>query len=255
MILLSPAKKIQSAKPSVPLALSKARFDDKRAYLVELLKARSQAELKALFGVSDAIAALNYERYRDFSASFDKDKEAAPAVFLFAGDAYKSLQADTLDAATLNYAQDHLRILSGLYGCLRPLDLIAPYRLEMGTKINQYMSGNLYDYWQDTLTQALADDIKKNQAKAVFNLASIEYAKAIDFKKLPVPVYDIAFKQRRDGALKTIGILAKRARGALSREILRHKVASREDLIGLTLEGYQYDSALSSTNNIVFVGD
>ncbi len=248
-ILLSPAKKLdlKSKYPNydytVPLFINEA------AKLIEVLKHKSPEEIKELMKLSDNLANLNWERYQNWS-KFHTTDTARPAIFTFNGDVYEGLDIKHFNEADLFKANDKIRILSGLYGVLRPFDLIYPYRLEMGTKLQFDGYKNLYEFWHDKVTDFLNKDAKKDEV--LVNLASQEYFKAIDKKKLKNPVVDIVFKDYKDGELKTISLYAKKARGMMSSFIIQNNIDKVDDLKLFNLGGYQYDENLSEENKLVF---
>ena len=251
LVLISPAKKLDFDSEALCSTFTEPRFQKQTGALVALAKKLSRADLKRLMGLSDKLAELNYVRYQNFQPRFTPEN-AKQAAYAFRGDTYVGLDADTLSEDDLKYAQDHLRILSGLYGLLRPLDLMQPYRLEMGTKFTNPNGEDLYDFWQDTLTKAVNDDIGAQNGKAVINLASNEYIKAIDPSKLAADFITPHFKEIKNGIPKTIGLFAKRARGAMARYIIQNRIETPEALKKFSADGYQYQPDLSSATDFVF---
>lgn len=256
LTLLSPAKSLdfESALPA-PLpagAPTQPRLLDRAADLVAHARALSADDLKSLMGISDALATLNVDRFRAFRTPFTPDN-ARPAVFAFNGDVYAGLAADTLEAGAIAFAQRHLRILSGLYGLLRPLDLIQPYRLEMGIALKTPGARTLYAYWGDTITDLIAADLADAGTPVVVNLASQEYFGAVRPQRLPCPVVTPHFKERRGNQLKVISFNAKRARGAMARALCAAGIDRPDDLKDLAPDGYRFDAALSDDRNWVFV--
>lgn len=199
--------------------------------------------------ISKDLSQLNYERNQDWSLPFTKDN-ARPAIYAFNGDVYRGLDAYTIPKSKIKKLQDTVRILSGLYGVLKPLDLIQPYRLEMGTKLEVGKQKNLYGFWKDELTKALNEELDDDEL--FLNLASVEYFKAIDRKALKVPIVDVDFKELKNGEYKTIGIYAKLARGFMARYIIDHNAETLDDVKGFDLENYRYHEKLSVENKLVF---
>jgi len=202
-----------------------------------------------MMSISDDLAQLNAERYAQWSLPFTNDN-SKQAVYSFNGDVYQGLEADSLAEADIKYAQDHLRILSGLYGILRPLDSIQPYRLEMGTSWAITPKKNsLYKYWKPALTEKLKADIEEVSAEFILNLASQEYAKAVDFKKMNIPVISPDFKEERGDKFQMISFFAKKARGLMAKYAIENRVTKPEELKGFDLEGYHFNELLSDLSN------
>lgn len=201
--------------------------------------------------VSGKIADLNFDRYESWNKRFTK-KNAKQAVLAFKGDVYTGLDAMSFNAKDFKFAQNHLRILSGLYGLLRPLDLMQAYRLEMGTKLDTDHGKNLYEFWGSTITEGLNTQLKKIKSDHLINLASNEYFKAVKPKLLDAEIITPAFKEFKDGDYKMIGIYAKKARGMLSRYIIKHQLTNPEDIKSFTEEGYKFSKKLSTGNTWVF---
>lgn len=252
LALVSPAKKLKFSDDLPCEDMSQPVFKDEIQDLVSILKDKSDRDLMSLMSISDKLGALNYERYQSFSSSFDPET-SRQAAFLFQGDTYVGLKADTFSNDDLAYAQDHFAILSGLYGVLRPLDLMQPYRLEMGTKLANDNGEDLYDFWQGKLTNYLQEQLQSHKAPYLINLASNEYIKAIDAKAFGDKFITCHFKENKDGKLKTIGLLAKRARGTMARYIIQNKIEKPEDLKGFTEDDYAFDASLSDAQNFYFV--
>ena len=201
--------------------------------------------------LSDNLAELNFQRYKDFATPFHLGN-AKQAALVFNGDTYLGLKANTLDEPAMEYAQQHLRILSGLYGILRPLDLIQPYRLEMGAKFQPPEFNNLYDFWGDQITKAINEVISHQNDHTVINLASLEYFKAVKTNELIGPVVTPIFKEVKNGQTRTIGMFAKRARGSMARFIITNRLDSAEGLKDFNSDGYEYRNDLSDERNWVF---
>ena len=250
-IVISPAKTIDM-KSKVPVSTySVFMFTDEAEELAGILKQKSREELKELMGISDSLAKLNYDRYRNWHFPFS-DEEGRQALFAFKGDVYAGLDAYNLPGGSIRFAQEHLFILSGLYGLLRPLDMILPYRLEMGTKLKNPKGDNLYKYWGDKITDAINEEMEKNSSGILVNLASNEYFKSIGLKKLKAKVITPVFKNSKNGEYKVISIYAKRARGLMTRFILNNRITDPEELNGFNEEGYYYNPNLSSPDMPVF---
>lgn len=251
IILLSPAKSLNFETPDFK-EHSLPRLLDDSQYLVNLLKKKDIDFLRSLMKVSDKIAVLNAQRFQDFETPF-RPQNAKQAVLAFSGDVYSALQADTFSADEFAFAQKHLRILSGLYGLLRPLDLMQAYRLEMGLKFKNGSKKNLYEFWGNKITNLLNDDLAENGGNFVLNLASQEYFKSIKIDALHVPVVNVHFKEERDGKLKIISFNAKKARGAMSKQVIQYKIMDAEGLKSLNVNDYLYVDKLSTENDLVFV--
>ena len=252
LVLISPAKKLDFEHPA-PIEISaRPPLLDKAKELAEILKTKNRSELKSLMNISDNLADLNYKRYQNFSTPFDMSN-AKQAILTFQGDTYKGLNADTLDQDDLEYAQRHLRILSGLYGILRPLDLMQPYRLEMGTKLPNPKGEDLYDFWTQTLTKQCNQDIANENERAVINLASQEYISSIDKKSLNAPFITCHFKDVKKGKARVIGLLAKRARGMMARYIIRNRLQDPHKLKDFDEGGYKFTADQSTDSDLVFI--
>jgi len=253
IFLLSPAKTLDFETPLPPgLAATLPRFPDRTRELVEVLRRRSPAELSRLMHISDALARLNAGRFRDF-AETPAPANARQAVLAFAGDVYDGLQARKLDRAALDWAQRHVRILSGLYGLLRPLDRIQPYRLEMGTRLSIGRARSLYDYWGPAIAEALNEDLAADATPVVVNLASQEYFHAVDLRVLKARVVECVFEDRKgNGPYKIVSFFAKKARGLMVRYAVERRARLPAQLLGFDLEGYRHDPAASGPERIVF---
>lgn len=250
LILLSPAKKLLKTTMPYPGKTSQPIFTNKTDILAKLMQSKSVQEIATLMDLSPDLAALNFERYQQF------DKQTAyPALFLFQGDVYQGLQANTLEPNALDFAQSHLRILSGLYGLLKPLDSIQPYRLEMGVRLENPCGKNLYHFWQETITQALNDELATQKNPMLINLASTEYFKSIHEKKINYPIQTINFYEKKNDQLKIIGIHAKKARGVMARFLIEHQIDNIEQVKDFKLLGYTYHQATSSNQQLDFIRD
>ncbi len=250
IVLLSPAKTLDTA-PSEVKSSTKPRLLKQSEELVSLLKKKSAADIQTLMGVSEKIAQVNVERYATFTTPF-KLKTHKQAALMFKGDVYQGLQADTFDKADMDFAQQHVRILSGLYGVLRPLDLMHPYRLEMGTKLKNGSFKNLYEFWDQDITKVLNKDLKQAGTDIILNLASKEYFKSVQPKSLKGQVVTVHFKEKRGDKLKVIAFNAKKARGAMTHQIVKFKITATEQLKDLEVNGYLYNANESSGADLVF---
>lgn len=251
--IISPAKTLDFTEDKRIDHHSKPLFLKEASTIAKEMKSYSPEEIEKLMRISPKLAELNYSRYKEWN---EKEKDnIKPAILAFRGDVYQALNVDTLGKENLDFANDHLRILSGLYGIIRPYDSIMPYRLEMGTslKFNEY--NNLYEFWREKLTEKFQEELRGHKHKAIINLASEEYSKAINFKELPkdIKVINIDFKEFRNGKYKTVGILAKRARGYMTRYILENYIDDPEELKGFEVEEYSFNETMSSNKNWVFI--
>ena len=249
--LISPAKTLDFSDHRADI-YTEPRLLTQTKRLVRILKKKNAADLMALMSISEKLGTLNFERYQNFSKDFNEEN-AKQAILAFKGDVYLGLEAESMNDQELNYAQDHLRILSGLYGLLRPLDLMQPYRLEMGTKLENKNGKDLYAFWGDDITKLLNRDLKENGCDTLVNLASKEYFKAINTKKLNARLVDIDFKENRDGVYKVISFNAKKARGTMSRLIIQNQIETVDGLKALEIDGYRYSEDLSSEDHLLFV--
>ena len=250
--ILSPAKKLDKNTDREIPNTTTPDFLDEGKELVEELRKLSPDDISALMNVSRSIAELNYERYARWHTPFTREN-AQPAVFLFNGQVYQGLQAESLKDEDLHFGQEHLRILSGLYGLLRPLDLIQPYRLEMGTKMSNPRGDDLYTFWGDRLTQAINESLQQHDHKVLLNLASNEYYKAVKKEKLDGEVITPVFKEKKGDQYKTVAVYAKKARGLMSRFILRNRIDDPEAVQSFDEEGYVFSPQQSSQKEWVFV--
>ena len=248
-IVISPAKSLdfESALPSKKY--TEAQFLNKAETIQKTLKKKKPKALMDLMDISEKLADLNWQRNQDWSLPFTTEN-ARPAVYAFNGDVYIGLDAYTISEEKLEVLQDKLRILSGLYGLLKPLDLMQPYRLEMGTNLKVGTKKNLYEFWKKTITDSLNKEVKKDEL--FVNLASNEYFSAVDVKSLKVPVITPEFKDYKDGKLKMISFFAKKARGLMVRYIIDNNVETLDELKNFNYEGYAFDANLSKGNKLVF---
>ncbi|MEN9337405.1 MAG: hypothetical protein RLZZ500_2392 [Bacteroidota bacterium] len=249
-IVISPAKSLDFERPVPTTQFTDFTFSKKSATIDRVLKKKKPKQLMELMEISEKLAELNWQRNQERDVTTITPENGRQAVFAFDGEVYVGLDAYSLTEAQLAEAQDKLRILSGLYGILKPLDLMQPYRLEMGTNMPVGTSKNLYAFWKDTLTKAMNAELQKGEL--FVNLASTEYFSALDAKKLKVPVITPEFKDYKDGKLKMISFFAKKARGLMVRYILDTGATTLEDLKGFNYEGYAFDANLSSPTKLVF---
>ncbi|MGC1272586.1 MAG: peroxide stress protein YaaA [Planctomycetaceae bacterium] len=251
LALLSPSKTLAATPRPHIAGTTTPDFLDEAETLVTRLRRYSPAELAALMDVSEKLADANHERYRNWSRPFTPEN-AVPAILAFRGDVYLGLEADTFDAKALAFAQKQLRILSGLYGLLRPLDLIQPYRLVMGTTFPKGRPASLYEFWDDRIADAINAAIAGQKKPTVVNLASNEYFNAVNLEALCARVITPTFKQERDGTLKHLSFFAKKARGLMARYLVNHRLKSPDGLLDFDLEGYRYNEADSTDDEPVF---
>lgn len=251
IVLLSPAKTLDEQAVQVADA-TLPRFRTKSANLVKVLRKKSVPALRKLMGISEKLAVLNADRYQAYSEEFTEDN-AKPAALMFKGDVYTGLEANTLTETEMQFAQQHVRILSGLYGLLRPLDLIQPYRLEMGTRLRQGKRKNLYEFWDTTITELINEDLQSSGGEEVVNLASQEYFHAVKADQLSGKLVNIHFKEDRDGKLKVISFNAKKARGKLAQLMIKERITKAESLKELVADGYTYSAELSTETDWLYV--
>ncbi len=250
LAVISPAKTFGHGKCAVANR-TQPEFLNESNKLVAYLKKMNESNLQKLMGVSRAIAKLNAERYANWKKSL-RAGQAECALSAFRGDVYRSLDSDSFDKRDVEFAQKHLLILSGLYGALKPLDLIQPYRLEMGTRLKTERCDNLYQFWGDKVTQALNCELQKGKPNVLINLASEEYFRVIDASQLKGKIIAPMFKEKRGGAYKAIGIMAKRARGAMARYIIKNRLRTVSAIKQFDYDGYGYRDDLSDDSRWVF---
>ncbi len=251
LFVLSPAKKLDYDSVLPTESHTQPLFVKEAAQLIKVLKTQSTAEVAALMDLSDALAQLNVDRYASWKTTFTQ-KNARQAVLAFNGDVYEGMNAATLKEKDLHWAQDHVVILSGLYGVLRPLDLMQPYRLEMGTKLKNPVGATLYAFWQKTIAPYLNERLAKEKNPIVVNLASEEYFKAIDLKALNARIVQCVFQDGKNDVYKVVSFHAKRARGLMARYAIEKRVTKPEDLTKFDSEGYAYVASLSTGDKLVF---
>jgi len=251
LFLLSPAKSLDYDTPAGDVPHTQPQFVPQAAALIDILKQKSPQEVAALMSLSDTLSGLNVARYQSWRPRFTA-KNAKQAVLAFNGDVYGGLDAKTLDAAALGWLQQHACILSGLYGVLRPLDYMQPYRLEMGTPLAGPHGKNLYEFWGSQIAEHLNDRLRSEVAPVIINLASQEYFKAVDRLALKASVIDCVFEEDRGGKFKIISFHAKRARGLMARFAATHQVVLPEQLKAFAAEGYAFDATASEPLRLVF---
>ena len=248
-VLLSPAKSLDFKSQLPTEKNSFLCFEKEAKYLNSILKSKSPKDLSDLMGVSTKIADLNYERNHNWSLPFTK-KNARQSVYAFSGDVYRGLDAYSIDPEKIDFMQSTVRIISGLYGLVKPLDLIQPYRLEMGTKLSFDDNKNLYEYWREKITSQLNLELSENEP--VLNLASNEYFKAIDSKVVNGDIYSANFKEFKDGKYKTIAIFSKKARGMMARYIIENNISDIISLKSFNYDRYIFNENLSSDKELIF---
>lgn len=254
LTVISPAKRLDETRRDLPdgLTATEPMFAADAAKLARIARGLSVAELRALMGISEPLAKLNAERFRTFKTKPSPDM-VKPAAFCFDGDTYAGLEAKTLDADALRWAQGRLRILSGLYGLLRPLDLIQPYRLEMGSRLENPKGQDLYAYWGNRIARALNEAAEEAGAGVLVNCASQEYFGAVDRKALKLRVVTPVFLEGRGAEAKIVSFFAKKARGAMARFIAENRLTDAEALRDFSTGGYAFDAERSDSDTLVFL--
>lgn len=252
--IISPAKKLNELVEIPTKKYTQAKLLDQAQQLMPLLQQLAPHEIATLMSISDKLALQNAERYHNWQPPFTPEN-AKQAVYLFNGDVYEGLDALHLTESALDYLQQHMSILSGLYGVLKPLDLIQPYRLEMSIKLKNARGKDLYTFWGDIITNTIEQNIQLEEYKVLINLASQEYFKAINTKKISVPVIAPVFKDQKNGKYKIISFYAKRARGLFMRFAAENQLTDPEQLKEFDYDGYYYDKASSSESEWVFLRD
>ncbi len=254
LTVISPAKTLDYETPATTRQATQPAFLSRASELVEDARRLTPGDIQSLMGVSESIANLNHERFMNWHPEFTP-QNAKQALLAFKGDVYTGLAAETLDAKGLKFAQKHLRILSGLYGLLRPLDLMQPYRLEMGLRFNNRVGKNLYEFWGNDISDAVQADLKKSGSPLLINLASNEYFKSVNAKTLDVEIITPVFKDLKQGKYKMISFFAKKARGLMARFIIDHQLNDPEGLKEFDAEGYYFSKTLSTASELVFLRD
>lgn len=251
LIVISPAKTLNMLPETSSSFYSTPSQLNKSQELVEVLKKKNTKQLEKLMGISTQLAQLNYERFQQWHLTYNSN-EAKQAIFAFRGDVYSGIDIDSFTNDQLEYTQDHLRILSGLYGVLKPMDLILPYRLEMGTPISVGKNKNLYEFWKGIITNEIEKAILAQNDKILINLASNEYFKSIDKRKLGATIITPVFKDNKNGQFKIISFFAKKARGMMSRFLLQNKIGNVEDLKHFEEDGYFFNEKMSTEASPTF---
>jgi len=254
LIVISPAKSLDFDTPAVTAEFTMPEMLNESEKLADRLRKMNPKKLSGLMGISSSLGQLNYERYQNWHQPFTPEN-AKQAVLAFNGDVYQGLDAKSLSPDQLHQLQSKLRILSGLYGVLRPLDLIQPYRLEMGTRLKYQRSKDLYAFWKNKITPKIKEAIHASENNVLINLASNEYYKSIDTKKLGAEIVTPAFKDLKNGEYKMISFFAKKARGLMTRFILENNIKNVEDLQAFDAEGYVFNPRLSKPGTPVFTRD
>ncbi|MHA3891539.1 peroxide stress protein YaaA [Acinetobacter sp. GXMZU3951] len=254
LALISPAKTLdyESALPTDQHTLP--RLLEHSQQLIDVSRKLSASEIASLMSVSEKIAQLNVARFRDWQPEFNFSN-ARQAIFAFKGDVYTGLDAYALSEQDIEFSQNHLRMLSGLYGLLRPLDLMMPYRLEMGTKLANARGHNLYEFWGDQITQLVNQDLAQANSELLVNLASDEYYKAVKESKIQAEIIKPVFLDQKNGKYKVISFYAKKARGLMARYMIQNQLQHAEDLKSFNTDGYYFDAASSSKAELVFKRD
>lgn len=251
LVVVSPAKNLDFKPQKIIQEYTLPEFTDRSETLIASLRKLTTKQISQLMDVNPSIAELNFKRYADWHLPFTPEN-AKQAILAFKGEVYLGLKAWTFAEKDFHYAQDHFRMLSGLYGVLRPLDLMQPYRLEMGIKLETQSAPNLYRYWGDTITEKLNEVLKPMKKPVLVNLASSEYFKSVNQKILSAPVINIEFLENKDSDYRTIVVYTKKARGMLSRFVIQNQIEEPEDMKAFDEEGYIFNSRLSKGNNWVF---
>jgi cytoplasmic iron level regulating protein YaaA (DUF328/UPF0246 family) len=251
LTVISPAKTLDFDSPSITSTVTQPQFLTRAAELVEDARVLEIEAIQKLMGVSENIAQLNYQRFQDWHTPFSL-QNARQALLAFKGDVYIGLKAESLHESHLQFAQQYLRILSGLYGLLRPLDLMQPYRLEMGLPFANRGGKNLYEFWGDTITATINTQLRESNSAVLVNLASQEYFRAVHTRALQAEVITPVFKERKDGQYKVVSFFAKKARGQMARYIIDHELTEPEGMKHFRVSGYRYNKTLSSEHEWVF---
>jgi cytoplasmic iron level regulating protein YaaA (DUF328/UPF0246 family) len=251
LFLLSPAKSLDYASPLPQVHATEPLFTQQSAELIGTLKKKSAKQLAELMDLSEALAKLNVQRYKDWTPS-PSQEQARPAMLAFNGDVYEGLDAKSLNLKDLQWAQQHVAILSGLYGVLRPLDRLQPYRLEMGTSLKHGKHANLYQFWGSQIAEHLNERLATDKPPVVVNLASQEYAKSVDRKVLKARVIECVFQDEKNGQYKIISFFAKQARGMMLRHAITQRAKSPKDLKSFQLGGYAFAPEVSDDDTLVF---
>ncbi|ETS32471.1 hypothetical protein BB987_10970 [Photorhabdus temperata] len=251
LITISPAKTLDYESPLATEKYSQPELLDQSKQLISICRELTPAQIASLMGISDKLAGLNAARFGEWHADFTPEN-ARQAILAFKGDVYTGMQAEVFSDRDFDFAQDHLRILSGLYGVLRPLDLMQPYRLEMGIKLENKRGRDLYSFWGDLITEKLNEALAQQGDNILVNLASDEYFKSVNTKKLAGKIIKPVFLDEKNGKYKIISFYAKKARGLMSRFIIQNQLTQTDRLVEFNLDGYTFDESLSKGNELVF---
>lgn len=254
LIVISPAKTLDFDTPTTSNIHSDAEFTKDSAQLIKVLRKLKVDDISDLMGISPKLAQLNFERFHEWHLPFNEEN-AKQALLAFKGDVYTGIDATTFTNNNFERAQTNLRILSGLYGVLKPMDLIQAYRLEMGKKLENRRGDNLYQFWGDKITKSINQTLKENDHQHLINLASNEYFKSIKGKKVKAEIITPGFKDLKNGEYKMISFFAKKARGLMTRFIIQNEITNPEDLKAFDLDGYIYNPNLSKENAPIFTRD
>ena len=254
LALISPAKTLDYETALPTEKFTQPRLLDHSQELIEVASKLSASEIASLMSVSEKIATLNADRFRDWQPEFNF-ANARQAIFAFKGDVYTGLDAYQLKQQDIDYAQKHLRMLSGLYGLLRPLDLMMPYRLEMGTKLKNTRGNNLYEFWGNTITETINADLAQAKSELLVNIASDEYYKSVKESKIKAEIIKPVFLDQKNGKYKVISFYAKKARGLMARYLLENKIERAEDIKSFNTDGYYFDAESSLKGELVFKRD
>jgi len=249
--VLSPAKKLSKKCSANTSTFTEPKFLAQSQELITILKKKSPEELQELMGISENLSILNWERFQSWKLPLNKN-DSREAIFCFEGDTYTGLNANDLNKQDIAFAQNHARILSGLYGLLRPLDLILPYRLEMGTRLMNDEGNNLYHFWGDKLVKAISKELDSHDEKILINCASVEYFKSLNQDSLDIKVITPQFKEMKNGKYKIISFFAKKARGMMARYIIKNQIGEPKSILQFDYAGYKYNRDLSTLNEPVF---
>ncbi|OWO79316.1 peroxide stress protein YaaA [Photorhabdus luminescens] len=251
LITISPAKTLDYESPLATAEYSQPELLDQSKQLISICRELTPAQIASLMGISDKLAGLNAARFGEWHADFTPEN-ARQAILAFKGDVYTGMQAESFSDKDFDFAQNHLRILSGLYGVLRPLDLMQPYRLEMGIKLENKRGKDLYAFWGDLITEKLNEALEQQGDNILVNLASDEYFKSVNTKKLAGKIIKPVFLDEKNGKYKIISFYAKKARGLMSRFIIQNQLTQADRLVEFNLDGYAFDESLSKGNELVF---
>ena len=253
LILVSPAKTLDYESELDVKDFSVAPLLSDSELLIKELQQKNPDDLSSLMGLSEKLSLLNFDRNMNWRRPTKPSDSARQAIFAFKGDVYQGLDASSLSKSEIKYANKNLCILSGLYGLLKPLDLMYPYRLEMGTKMKNKRGNNLYEFWGSKVTELVNDLATDNRSKAIVNLASVEYFSVLKTDQINLPIINPVFKDYKNGQYKIVSFFAKKARGLMSRFIIQNKIKKSEDLMDFNLDGYRYSKKESKENSPVFL--